>query len=176
MRPGIKTAQARLIAQSLKALNPELYENCVQVVQPLLLNFKHVHFVLNEFENEYGEVDMIQKPLFIACVYRLYNPSHLIGMFNKLQKGLRDVIADALGYVNPENVNAFGKTAPAYYKNVRTRKRINDFCDRVYNNLKDLGELSPEELSHGLDAQCYLDIKKYLPSEDFKTVNQYRSY
>lgn len=172
MKYCVKKAQSRLIAHALKNINPELYELCMAVPKPILTNYKHIEFVLYEFEHQFGKLVPENKTIFIGCVYRLYNPTHLYGMFNKAPIGLRDEIARVMQYHNPENINAFLNNVPAYYKNHRTAKLINDFADNVYTILKECDELCPDERDQ-VSAQVVFNIKKYMPSSDIKPVNRY---
>ncbi|GGG93404.1 hypothetical protein [Pedobacter zeae] len=174
MKRHVKIAQNTLIAYALKSINPELFDLCMSVPIPLLINYKHIEFVAYEFERDFGPINMINKPIFVACLMRLYNPTHLYGMFNKAPTGLRDAIGLVLGYSNPENINYFVSMGPAHYKNPRTAKSINDFADKVYHILKECDELSPEEMEAG-SAQTILNIKNYMPSSDLRPVNKYLS-
>lgn len=172
MRAFVTKAQYRMVAHALKSINRELFELCMAIPMPLLMELKHVEFIVYEFQYQFGKITMINKPMLVACLYRLYNPAHLYGKFNKLPIGLREEIARVLGYVNPENINAIATSAPAHYKNPRTAKKINDFADEVYHILSKCGELSEAEAnSECKSAQLVLDIKKYIADPNYKTVN-----
>ena len=168
-------AQQGLIAQALKTINPDIYNLCLELPKPMLSDFKHIPFLHYEFEHHFEKITNVNKHIFLACVYRMYNATHLYGKYNKLPIGLRTSIANVLGYVNPENVNAVAELVPAYYKNPRTAQVINDFADHAYNILAECGELlSGEGLSKS--AQLTINLKALEPMPKIPSLERINIY
>lgn len=66
-----------------------------------------------------------QRHFFIAVLIELFEPTRrTCGV--KLKPGLRDVISNAMGFVNPEMVNHYGKPIDVHMKNPRFYKRVMD--------------------------------------------------
>jgi hypothetical protein len=72
---------------------------------------------------------------FIAVLVELFDPTRRT-CGAKFKVGLRDVISDAMGFVNPEMVNHFGKPIDVHMKNVRFFNKVIDTAQAYLDQYK----------------------------------------
>jgi hypothetical protein len=133
---------SRLVKRVLEEIAPDVYNACLVLVQPLITDFKLVPKVIAEIEHIEGSTNHDNIHFVIGVLDRLYIPAQLIskGLVRK-PIGLRDAYAEAFGYDNPENINAWVDIMAAYYKNPRFAERVDEVAFKVADVLKTNGEL-----------------------------------
>jgi hypothetical protein len=153
-------ATDRLIAQVLKELNPSLFEACQQAITPILTDFNLVPLICSRIASAEGETTCENIHFVIAVLDRFYVPAQMIAKdLIKKPVGLRDAYSDALGYVNPENINCWADIMRAHYKNPRFAEKVDKYAYSIYVNLKEEGYILEHTYSDFADINLSIDLK-----------------
>jgi hypothetical protein len=119
----------------IKTNYPEIFAEADQVVkQDHLTDWSLVGPI---YRSMYDSTDNPRENMhfFIAVLIELFDPTRrTCGV--KLKVGLRDVISDAMGFVNPEMVNHFGKPIDVHMKNVRFFNKVIDTAQAYLDQYK----------------------------------------
>lgn len=122
----------RITSRVVKLRYPEIYQDALSVIEyPRLTDWSLVKPIYEDLftasENPHEEMHY-----FIGVLFKVFAPLTLAANL-KLPVGLRDVISEAMGYLNPEMVNYHSTILRPYLKNPRFAKRVEDEATRIIN-------------------------------------------
>jgi|GEM_PF-6820979 len=122
----------RITSRVVKLNYPDIYSEALDVLNvPKLTDWNLVKPIYDDLFNA-SENPHEEMHYFIGVLFKVFAPLTLAASL-KLPVGLRDVVAEAIGYVSPEMVNYHSNILKPYLKNRRFSKRVEDEATRIIN-------------------------------------------
>lgn len=126
-------------ARSLRQTHPDLYNQILESVTPMLSNLGHISSILSHIQVMFPDCDNTDKMLiFTSVVYDCYCPaSYLPKAGMKLPIGIRDEAARVAGFINPEMLNYYHQISKSYMKTTTAHNGVSPFRSKV-NSVKEM--------------------------------------
>jgi hypothetical protein len=135
-----KDKESLLLGRVLKIMYPEIAADLLTKIKPLSSDLTLLPKILEGIDLIYEDLEMPDKKiLFVAVAHKMYSPACLFDKYvAKLPTGLRDEMAQCLGYVNSEMINFNKSFVYPHLKNPRYLNKMQRIIDYVLGNQQEL--------------------------------------
>lgn len=133
-----KSKFINLIAFRLKEIDPDAFDECVQLCTPRIKDIELIPIVIDEIIAVFP-FNAENQPAIFATLYLLFAPWKIIQHDNKLPVGMRDFIAKSLNLPYPEMVSQYSQNIYVYWKGRHFKAKVMELADKIYNELSEGG-------------------------------------
>lgn len=135
--PG-RGAFVKMALKKFHELNPNEFKGCYDLSQAKVTNHDLIPFIIDEAARIYPKNHDNFSTIIAVCYY-LIAPFKNIHQDVKMAIGIRDKIQSALGFNNPETVNAQSAYIIPMFKAPRFRAKVIELGDQIFEDLKEAG-------------------------------------
>jgi len=128
-----ENAKTILIGRAVSVLYPDIVDQILPKITPLSDDLLLMPKILEAIDLKNPEFIIVDKIiLFIAVAHKIYHPACLFNQrISKLRVGLRDAMADCLGFVNSEMINHHLTVVYPSLKNPRFQAKMQAIINHV---------------------------------------------
>lgn len=136
-------AFVKMALKKFHELEPDAFKQCYDLSQPKIVDHDLIPIIIDEAARVYPKNHDNYATLISVCYY-LIAPFKNIHQDVKMDFGIRDKIQMALGFANPETVNAQSAYIIPMFKNHRFRAKVSELGDQIFSHLKEAGFINRE--------------------------------
>ena len=125
-----------IVAAKMKAIAPDIYAECEELMNAPLTDLRLLPAVLNEAFHRF-EPNPENSPFILGIIYSLYAPYKLHYPSIRLHINIRQTLCEAFNWADRPIVNYYGGILQAYYKGARWKAMVHLNANEILKIVND---------------------------------------